>query len=201
MFRKLTIVALPALIFALAACSMNDSAFARGGHGGGGGHRGGGHRGGGHRSGGHRVSHSHGSRSRSHNRNRSRNKNRDHHRHHHRYRNGGYGGYGYDGGDDGDGDYTPDGDYMAADGGVLDSITLLNPPETRRMVGFTLDSDQYSLDSAQSQVYDGGTRLITFDRGGSFGQAQYTLQPGTYRFVSTERGWDLRTVTDQVAAK
>ena len=89
---------------------------------------------------------------------------------------------------------------FAADADVLDSITLLNPQETRATVGYTLDSAQYSLDPAQSQVYDGGTRLIVFDRGGSFGQAQYTLQPGTYRFVATDRGWDLRTVTEQVAA-
>ena len=205
MFRKLTIVALPALIFALASFSTNDSAsqaLARGGHGGGG-HHGGGHRAGGHRGGrsrGHRVSHSRASRSRGHNRNRSRN-HRHNHRHHHRYRNGGYGGYGFDGGDDGDYDYGMDGDYAAVgDGGALDSITLLNPPEVRRPVGYTLDSAQYSLDAAQSQVYDGGTRLITFDRGGSFGQAQYTLQPGTYRFIATDRGLDLRTVTQMAAA-
>ncbi len=83
---------------------------------------------------------------------------------------------------------------------VPDSITILNPQETQRTVGYTLDSAQYSLDPAQTQVYDGGPRLIAFDRGGSFGQAQYTLQPGTYRFIATDRGWDLRTVTEQVAS-
>jgi hypothetical protein len=202
MFRKFTIVALPVLIIALAAFSANDSAFARG-HGGGhgGGHRGG-HRSSGHRSGGHRVSHSRGNRSRSHNRNRSRNHRHDHRHRHHR----GYGwGYGFggdsDGGDDGgDGDYGMDGVYAGVDAYVPESITILNPPETRRTVGYALDSAQYSLDSAQTQVYDGGPRLITFDRGGSYGQAQYTLQPGTYRFVATDRGLDLRTVTDQVAS-
>jgi hypothetical protein len=91
-------------------------------------------------------------------------------------------------------------DSAVADASVSDSITILNPPETRRTVGYALDSAQYSLDSAQTQVYDGGPRLITFDRGGSFGQVQYTLQPGTYRFIATDRGLDLRTVTEQVAS-
>ena len=37
---------------------------------------------------------------------------------------------------------------------------------------------------------------IVFDRGGSFGQARYTLQAGSaYKFVSTDQGWDLRSVT------
>lgn len=93
-----------------------------------------------------------------------------------------------------------DGVYAGVDAYAPDSITILNPPETRRMVGYALDSAQYSLDAAQSQVYDGGPRLITFDRGGSFGQAQYTLQPGTYRFIATDRGLDLRTVTQMAAA-
>jgi hypothetical protein len=41
--------------------------------------------------------------------------------------------------------------------------------------------------------------VIVFDRGGAFGQATYTLQPGTYRFAMTDKGLDLRTVTPQVA--
>ena len=90
---------------------------------------------------------------------------------------------------DSDSDYAPDVNAPAY-------ITLLNPEETRQTVGYTLDSDQYSLDPAQSKVHDGGPRLIVFERGGAYGQAQYTLQPGTYRFIATDQGWDLRTVTD-----
>ena len=39
-------------------------------------------------------------------------------------------------------------------------------------------------------------QVIVFDRGGSFGEARYTLQPGSaYRFTVSEQGWDLRAVT------
>ena len=179
MFRKLTIAVVPALMFALATFTSDSAslALAKGGHGGG--HRGGGHHAVSHRSGGHRsVAH----------KTSLAKKSPKGHSHWRRY-----GRFGLDAGVDGDVDF-------AADADVLDSITLLNPQETRATVGYTLDSAQYSLDPAQSQVYDGGTRLIVFDRGGSFGQAQYTLQPGTYRFVATDRGWDLRTATEQVAA-
>jgi hypothetical protein len=115
------------------------------------------------------------------------------------------GSFGFGSGFDGDGDFAPGSDFpsdtaAAADPNVVDSITLVNPQETRKTVGYTLDSAQYSLDPAQSQVYDGGPQSIVFDRGGSFGQAQYTLQPGTYRFIATDRGWDLRNVTEQVSA-
>jgi hypothetical protein len=182
MFRKMTIAVVPALVFALAAFSTNNSASQAFANGHGGGHRGGGHaashrsaahrsvnhRSGVHRSAAHKVTHAkHSAKG---------------HGHWRRY------GFGLDG----------DADAVDVDG--LDSITLVNPQETRATVGYTLDSAQYSLDPAQSQVYEGGTQVIVFDRGGSFGQAQYTLQPGTYRFVSTDRGWDLRTVTEQVAA-
>jgi hypothetical protein len=138
----------------------------------------GGHGGGGHRSFSHFGGHARGFARTS-----TRQHNHPHHyRHHHRRIGSGYWA-------DGDSDYAPDVDAPAY-------ITLLNPEETRQTVGYTLDSDQYSLDPAQSKVHDGGPRLIVFERGGAYGQAQYTLQPGTYRFIATDQGWDLRTVTD-----
>ena len=176
MFRKFTIAVIPALMFTLATFSTSDSAsqaLAKGGHGGGG-HHSVSHKGGGHRSAGHKASHARTS--------------AKGHRHGHRY-----GSFGLEGGVGGDADFASDVD-------ALDSITLVNPQETRATVGYSLDSAQYSLDPAQSQVYDGGTRSVVFDRGGSFGQAQYTLQPGTYRFTATDRGWDLRSVTGQALA-
>jgi hypothetical protein len=101
-------------------------------------------------------------------------------------------------GDYGDGDFgidPVDGDPVAA---VL-PITLLNPAETGRTVNYTLNSGDYSVDLAGSKVHNEGAQVIVFDRGGTFGQASYTLQPGTYRFDMTDKGLDLRTVTPQVA--
>ena len=154
---------------------LAGNAEARGGRGGGG--HGGGHRSFSHFGGGHRsVSHFRG-----HARSFAKAAHRPHHHHHRRIGTGFWA--------DGDSDFAPDVDAPA-------SITIVNPEETRQTVGYALDSAQYSLDPAQSQVYDGGPRLIVFDRGGAYGQAQYTLQPGTYRFIATAQGWDLRTVTE-----
>jgi hypothetical protein len=77
------------------------------------------------------------------------------------------------------------------------AITLLNPLETRATVNFNLASQDGSLQSGfAAQATASDPQLIVFDRGGAFGQAQYTLSPGTaYRFTATNQGWDLRTVT------
>lgn len=110
MFRKLTIAVVPALMFALATFTSDSAslALAKGGHGGG--HRGGGHHAVSHRSGGHRsVAH----------KTSLAKKSPKGHSHWRRY-----GRFGLDAGVDGDVDF-------AADADVLDSITLLNPQETR----------------------------------------------------------------------
>src|SRR5580704_4590449 len=204
MFAKSKVVAVSALLVALAIVSIGDSssqAFARGGHGGGG--RGG--RGG--RS--HSMSRSRGSRSMRSSRGRSNrktyahnqqhnkqhNKNNNHHNRHH-------GRYGWGDGADGDGGDSDGGanPYAVDSMPVGAPITILNPAETGRAVNYTLGSAEYSIEPSHSLAHNDGTQVITFERGASFGQATYTLQPGTYRFVMTNTGWDLRTATDQLAA-
>jgi hypothetical protein len=77
------------------------------------------------------------------------------------------------------------------------AITLLNPRETRSTVNFNLGAQTGSLQSGfAAQATASDPQLIVFDRGGAFGQAQYTLSPGAaYRFVASQQGWDLRSVT------
>lgn len=75
------------------------------------------------------------------------------------------------------------------------TVTLLNPANSRASLNYALGSGQYVIDAGQSVDYE-GTQVIAFDRGGSFGEARYTLEPGTYQFVSTDHGWDLHTVTN-----
>jgi hypothetical protein len=77
------------------------------------------------------------------------------------------------------------------------AITLLNPSETRGTVNFSLASQSSSLQAGYAaQATASDPQMIVFDRGGTFGQAQYTLSPGAaYRFIATDQGWDLRTVT------
>jgi hypothetical protein len=79
-------------------------------------------------------------------------------------------------------------------------IILLNPAETRTAVYYNLGGNQYSLEAGQSVGHGAETQVIAFDRGGSFGEARYTLAAGTYRFVATDHGWDLHTVTEEVAS-
>ncbi len=78
-------------------------------------------------------------------------------------------------------------------------ITLMNPAETRTTLSYNLGGGQYVLEAGQSMGHGDETQVIAFDRGGSFGEARYTLEPGAYRFVATDHGWDLRTVTEEVA--
>jgi hypothetical protein len=194
MFRKFTAAAIPAIVVALIAISTIDSAsqaFARGR-----GHSGGHHGGHSHMSRSHHVNHSHSFAKNAHKSHGLAHKqHRDHHR---RFRNG-Y--FGWDGGLDGDLDDGAAVDAMDVDPvATMLPITLLNPAETGQMVTYTLGSGDYSIESAGQMVHNDGTQVIVFDRGGAFGQASYTLQPGTYRFVKTDQGLDLRTVRPQVTA-
>jgi hypothetical protein len=202
MFRKFTAAAMSAMIVAiivLSTCDLASRAMARG-RGGGGGHRGGG----GHvRRSSSRQNHV------SHHRTFSQNAHQKHsfaqnkHKHsqHHHRRHRGYFGWNGGDGDFADGDFA-DGDVDPSEGDAAAAvlpITLLNPSEIGRPVSYTLDSGNYSVDPAGSKVHNEGTQTIVFDRGGAFGQASYTLQPGNYRFTMTDKGLDLRTVTPQVA--
>jgi len=205
MLCKLRTAAMPAMIVALIVLSTCDSAslaMARGR--GGGGHHGGHRGGGGHvrRSSG-RQRHVSQHRASSHNAHQKHSYAQNKHKHsqHHHRRHRGY--FGWDGGDGdfADGDFA-DGDVDPSEGDAVVAvlpITLLNPSEIGRPVSYTLDSGNYSVDPAGSKVHNEGTQTIVFDRGGAFGQASYTLQPGNYRFTMTDKGLDLRTVTPQVA--
>lgn len=74
-------------------------------------------------------------------------------------------------------------------------ITLLNPAGTGASLSYTLGEGQYVIAAGETATFDEGTQEIAFDRGDSFGEARYTLQPGTaYKFVSTDHGWDLNSV-------
>ncbi len=76
-------------------------------------------------------------------------------------------------------------------------ITLVNPEDLHTPVYYSLASEQYVLQAGEEINHGNETQVITFNRGGSFGDASYTLAPGTYRFVATDHGWDLHTVTEE----
>ncbi|MEZ6073365.1 MAG: hypothetical protein R3C10_24595 [Pirellulales bacterium] len=71
-------------------------------------------------------------------------------------------------------------------------VTVINPTITGGRVQFRLDDAQFQLDAGYQQAATtAGSHKIVFDRGGSFGEAHYTLSEGTYQFVVSDRGWDL----------
>ena len=59
-------------------------------------------------------------------------------------------------------------------------------------VAYTLNGKRYDMSPRQSQkLTSKPSWILEFDRGGSFGTARYTLSQGAYKFVATERGWDV----------
>jgi hypothetical protein len=81
-------------------------------------------------------------------------------------------------------------------------ITLLNPAGTRTSLAYTFGASQYVIAAGETATFEDGTQAIAFDRGASFGQAHYTLEPGgAYKFVATENGWDLHKVTSDTVAE
>jgi hypothetical protein len=83
-----------------------------------------------------------------------------------------------------------------APGSGDDGILLMADKELGGSVNYTLDGNPYEMQPGHTQNLDGAkTWTIRFDRGGSFGQAEYGLSSGAYEWVVTERGWDLRSKT------
>jgi len=72
------------------------------------------------------------------------------------------------------------------------NIAVVNPQGTGATLNFTVDGARCELAPGMRQELSSPqTRLIEFDRGGSFGQARYTLSEGLYSFAATDKGWDL----------
>jgi len=79
-------------------------------------------------------------------------------------------------------------------------VAVANPPETRATLSFTINGRRYDLSPGMRREFRlAGTRIIRFDRGGSFGTAAYPLSAGLYRFKATDAGWDLERLPYQPA--
>jgi hypothetical protein len=71
------------------------------------------------------------------------------------------------------------------------SIVLMNADQ-QTSVRYTANDEQHEMKPGFEHSLSGGSQwLIKFDRGDDFGIAHYTLISGRYKFVITERGWDL----------
>ncbi len=67
----------------------------------------------------------------------------------------------------------------------------MNPKKSPSPVHFLLDGRPLSLAPGYSQKLAPGGHVVEFDRGGSFGRAQFSVLDGTYEFAPTREGWGL----------
>jgi hypothetical protein len=119
----------------------------------------------------------------------------------------GYGGYGYGNGYYGNNGYYNDGYYS---GGSYYSQPSYSQPvvvakpdyngpgvtvrnNSDEVLSFTLDgSRQMQIEPGQSHTLSSKPEfVIAFDRGGSHGEARYTIHEGEYAFTPTSNGWEL----------
>jgi len=72
------------------------------------------------------------------------------------------------------------------------NIQVVNPPENRVALSFTLNGQTITLQPGQTRdLQSDRSWIIEFDRGGQFGLARYSLEPGVYVFTPTDKGWEL----------
>ena len=75
---------------------------------------------------------------------------------------------------------------------LVTSGTLLTNGADKQ-VNYQINGNAFSMDPGYQQTLPSGqTWVVAFDRGGSFGEARYTLGDGTYQFTSTDHGWDVQ---------
>lgn len=78
---------------------------------------------------------------------------------------------------------------------AIDGILIVNPASSRGTVNYNINGNHYVAQPGMKQklaaLPNGSGWIIEFDRGERFGQAAYTLSPGTYHFTPTDLGWQL----------
>jgi len=80
---------------------------------------------------------------------------------------------------------------------VRDGTLLVNGEDAQ--VNYNINGHPYTMHAKYRQPLAAGrTWVLAFDRGGSFGEARYTLSEGTYKFSMTEEGWALFKYTFDV---
>ncbi len=69
----------------------------------------------------------------------------------------------------------------------------MSPADSGGPVSYVLNQQTYTIQPGYTQELAADQSwIVTFDRGGSFGQAQYQLEPGkAYAFGQGKQGWEL----------
>jgi hypothetical protein len=80
---------------------------------------------------------------------------------------------------------------------------IFSPRDSGVTLSYSLNDSTFTIPPGASQTVNlDRLWVISFDRGGQFGRAEYSLQPGLYTFAPTDRGWELfRTRLQNVPAQ
>jgi hypothetical protein len=71
-------------------------------------------------------------------------------------------------------------------------IKIVSPEDAGAPIAYSLNEYDYTIQPGESQTLVNDRQwTITFDRGGNFGTAEYSLSPGTYEFTLTAKGWEV----------
>jgi hypothetical protein len=71
-------------------------------------------------------------------------------------------------------------------------IKIVCPDDAGTSLKYSLNEYDYEIKPGESQTLVNNRRwVITFDRGGEFGTAQYSMSAGIYTFALTAKGWDV----------
>jgi hypothetical protein len=71
-------------------------------------------------------------------------------------------------------------------------IKIISPDDAGTALTYSLNEYEYEIKPGESQTLANNRPwVITFDRGGDYGTAQYSLSSGTYTFALTKKGWDV----------
>ena len=83
------------------------------------------------------------------------------------------------------------------DGRIITSgILLMNVGGSA--VSYSVDGRSFTMGSNYRQLISRRQIVVAFNRGGSFGNARYRIDEGTYKFTPTDRGWELYKHTSKV---
>jgi hypothetical protein len=76
-------------------------------------------------------------------------------------------------------------------------IKIVSPESAGVPIRYSLNQYDYTIQPGESQTITNDREwVITFDKGGDFGTAKYTLAPGLYKFALTETGWQVYHTAD-----
>ena len=100
-------------------------------------------------------------------------------------------------------DDTPQQTYAPAAPYAGPGVTVRNPAGSKVTLAYMLDDseDQEISAGETKKLAAKGSYTISFDRGGNYGSARYTITEGLYEFTMTDHGWELYRQKEMPAEK